>query len=124
MCSVIDNPASCEICVLISFFHAKDMSAEEIHRELCATVCSQNVVSEGTVSQWCSTFRDGQTNEQNIRFEVFTAMTMKKAVFWDVALCRCGVSEERIASIFRVEGKIRKSASEETVRTDCLHQVR
>jgi hypothetical protein len=27
------------------------------------------------------------------------------------------VSEERIASIFMVEGKIRKSASEETVRT-------
>jgi hypothetical protein len=27
------------------------------------------------------------------------------------------VSEERIASIFRVEGKTRKSASEETVRT-------
>jgi hypothetical protein len=27
------------------------------------------------------------------------------------------VSEERIASIFKVEGKIRKSASEETVRT-------
>jgi predicted transcriptional regulator len=27
------------------------------------------------------------------------------------------VSEERIASIFRVEGNIRKSASEETVRT-------
>jgi predicted transcriptional regulator len=26
------------------------------------------------------------------------------------------VSEERIASVFRVEGKIRKSASEETVR--------
>jgi hypothetical protein len=27
------------------------------------------------------------------------------------------VSEERIASIFRAEGKIRKSTSEETVRT-------
>jgi hypothetical protein len=27
------------------------------------------------------------------------------------------VSEERVASIFRVEGKIRKSASEETVKT-------
>jgi hypothetical protein len=27
------------------------------------------------------------------------------------------VSEERIASIFRVEGKTRKSANEETVRT-------
>jgi hypothetical protein len=23
-----------------------------------------------------------------VRFEVFTAMTMKNAVFWDVALCR------------------------------------
>jgi hypothetical protein len=45
---------------------------------------------------------------------------MKKALFWDVAPCRCGVNRrfgERIASIFRVEGKIRKSASEETVRT-------
>jgi predicted transcriptional regulator len=28
------------------------------------------------------------------------------------------ISEERIASIFRVEGKIRKSASEDTVRAD------
>jgi hypothetical protein len=36
------------------------------------------------------------------------------------------VSEERIASIFRVEGKIRKSASEETVRTGAslLHSHR
>jgi hypothetical protein len=45
---------------------------------------------------------------------------MKKAVFWDVAPCRCGVnrlSEERIASIIRVEGKIRKSASKERERT-------
>jgi hypothetical protein len=27
-----------------------------------------------------------------VRFEVFTAVTMKKAVFWDVAPCRSGVS--------------------------------
>jgi hypothetical protein len=27
-----------------------------------------------------------------VRFEVFTVVTMKKAVFWDVALCRCGVN--------------------------------
>jgi hypothetical protein len=44
---------------------------------------------------------------------------MKKAVLWmwrrvDVVLTV--VSEERIASIFRVEGKRRKSTSEETVR--------
>jgi hypothetical protein len=53
-----------------------------------------------------------------VRFEVFTAVTMKKAVFWDVAPCRSGVndvSEERIASIFRVEGKI-KSARKASVR--------
>jgi hypothetical protein len=50
-----------------------------------------------------------------VRFEVFTAVAMKKAVFWDVVLT--DVSEERIASIFRLEGKIRKSACEETVRT-------
>jgi hypothetical protein len=45
---------------------------------------------------------------------------MKKAVFLDVAPCRCvltDVSEELIASIFRVEGRIRKSPSEETIRT-------
>jgi hypothetical protein len=33
---VIDNPASCKICTLIHFLHAKNMSAVEIHRELCA----------------------------------------------------------------------------------------
>jgi hypothetical protein len=38
------------------------------------------------------------------RFEVFTAVTMKKAVFWDVAPCRYCV-DQRIASIFRVEEK-------------------
>jgi hypothetical protein len=34
------------------------------------------------------------------------------------------VSEERIAPIFRVEGKIRKSASEETVRTGTSRLLR
>jgi hypothetical protein len=38
-----------------------------------------------------------------VRSEVFTAVTMKKAVFLVVVLTN--VSEERIASIFRVEGK-------------------
>jgi hypothetical protein len=27
-----------------------------------------------------------------VRFEVFTAVTMKKAVFWDVAPCRSGAN--------------------------------
>jgi hypothetical protein len=39
-----------------------------------------------------------------VRFEVFTAVTMKSAVFWDVALCRSyDILEGRIASIFREE---------------------
>jgi hypothetical protein len=41
-----------------------------------------------------------------VRFEVFTAVTMKNVVFWDVrrrvALVRTDVSEERIASIISV----------------------
>jgi hypothetical protein len=38
-----------------------------------------------------------------VRSEVFTAVTMKKAVFWNVAPCRCVVNRrfgERIASIY------------------------
>jgi hypothetical protein len=40
-----------------------------------------------------------------VRFEVFTAVTMKNVVFWDVTpsdSCYIRVSEERIASIMRV----------------------
>jgi hypothetical protein len=38
------------------------MSAAEIHRELCPEVYVQNVMSEGTVRQWCRMFKDGRTN--------------------------------------------------------------
>jgi hypothetical protein len=37
------------------------MSAVKIHHELCM-VYSQNVMSEGTVGQWCKMFKDGQTD--------------------------------------------------------------
>jgi hypothetical protein len=59
MCPAIGNLASCEICTVITFLHAKNMSAVEIHHELCA-VYDQNVMSEGTVRQWCRMFKDGQ----------------------------------------------------------------
>jgi hypothetical protein len=36
MCSAIDNPTSCEIRAVIRFLHAKNVSAVEIHCELCA----------------------------------------------------------------------------------------
>jgi hypothetical protein len=56
MCPAIDNPASCEIRAIIRFLHAKIMSAVEIHSELCAAVYIQNVMSVGTVRQWCRMF--------------------------------------------------------------------
>jgi hypothetical protein len=46
------------------------MDTAEIHRELC-TVNSKNVMSEGSVRQWCRVYKDGQTNvhdeERNCR---------------------------------------------------------
>jgi hypothetical protein len=62
MCPAIDNPTSCEIRALIRFFHAKNINAAEIHRELCV-VYGQNVVSEGTERQWCRIFKDGRANK-------------------------------------------------------------
>jgi hypothetical protein len=49
MCLEIDNPASCEIRTVIRFLHAKNMSVAEIHRELCAAVYDQNILTEETV---------------------------------------------------------------------------
>jgi hypothetical protein len=37
-----------------------------------------------------------------VRFEVFTAVTIKNEVFWDVVLVRTDVSEELSASFIRV----------------------
>jgi hypothetical protein len=55
MCPAIDNPTSCEIRAVVRFVHTKNMSAAEINYELCA-VYGQNVMSEGTVRQWCRMF--------------------------------------------------------------------
>jgi hypothetical protein len=55
---VIGNPTSCKICAVIWFVHSENMSAVEIHHGLCA-VNSQNVMSEGTVGEWCGMFRNG-----------------------------------------------------------------
>jgi hypothetical protein len=61
MCPATDNPASRKIHTVIHFLHTKNMSAAEIHCELCV-IYSHNVMSDGTVRQWCSKFKDGQTN--------------------------------------------------------------
>jgi hypothetical protein len=61
MCPVIDNPTSCKIHARIRFLRIKNMSAAKIHRKLWAVYC-QNVMSEGTVRQWCRLFKDQRTN--------------------------------------------------------------
>jgi hypothetical protein len=58
MSPMIDNPASCEIRTVTHFLRAINMSAAEIHCELCAAY-GQNVLSEETVRQWCRMFKDG-----------------------------------------------------------------
>jgi hypothetical protein len=60
MCLAIDNFASCEICAITCFHHAKIMSAVEIQHEMCVVVYSQNIMSEGSVRR-CRMFRDGRT---------------------------------------------------------------
>jgi hypothetical protein len=61
LCPAIDNPASFEISAVIRFLHAKNMSAAEIHRELCE-ICGRNVMSEGTIGQRCGMLRDRRTD--------------------------------------------------------------
>jgi hypothetical protein len=51
VCPAIDNPASCEIRTVFDFLHTENMSAVEIHRELCTAVYGQNLMGEGTVRQ-------------------------------------------------------------------------
>jgi hypothetical protein len=62
MCPAIDNPRQLRNCAVIRFLHAKNMSAAESHRELCTADYGQNVMSEGTVRQWCRMFKGGGTN--------------------------------------------------------------
>jgi predicted NAD-dependent protein-ADP-ribosyltransferase YbiA (DUF1768 family) len=46
MFPVIDKSVSCKIRAVISFIHAKFMTAAEIRCELYATVYGQNVIDE------------------------------------------------------------------------------
>jgi hypothetical protein len=44
------------MCAVVHFLHDKDMSAAEIHHDYVHAVYRQNVMSEGTVRQWCRMF--------------------------------------------------------------------
>lgn len=55
MSAAIENPAKCEVRSVIRFLCAKNHSAAEIHRELCA-VYGPNIMSEGVVREWVRFF--------------------------------------------------------------------
>jgi hypothetical protein len=54
-----------------------------------------------------------QTVQKYVRFEDFTAVTMKNVVSWDVAPCSTCVTQ-RFGGTYRLHLQDRKSASEET----------
>jgi hypothetical protein len=58
---MMGNSGSCKICAVIHFPHTKNMSAAEVHHELCV-VYVQNVMSEETVRKLCTILKHGQTN--------------------------------------------------------------
>jgi hypothetical protein len=61
MYPAIDNPARCKIRANVHSLRVKNMSAAEMHPEFCA-VYDQNIMSEGTVRQWCGMFKDLRTD--------------------------------------------------------------
>jgi hypothetical protein len=66
MCPANNNPVGCEIHAAIRFLHTKNTSSVKIRCELWA-VYGQNVMSEGSVRQWCRMSKDGQTHVHNER---------------------------------------------------------
>jgi hypothetical protein len=62
MCPAVDNPTSCEIRALNRLLLAKNVTAKEIHNELRTALCDQDVISEGTIRQWCRMLKDGRKN--------------------------------------------------------------
>jgi hypothetical protein len=56
-----------------------------------------------------STVRNTYVNVILVRFEVFTAVTMKNAVFWDVERCRCSINRRSGGTFhLHLQGRKRK----------------
>jgi hypothetical protein len=87
---LISSPAA-----KFALLQAKNPSAAEIHRELCA-VYSQNVMSEETIKHWCRIFKDGRTDvhdeEQNVRPSVVSDNLVQNV---DKNLCKTALHNFR-----------------------------
>lgn len=61
MFKTINRPADCEIRSVIRFLTAKNISAAEIHRQICE-VYGPNAMSDSKVRKWVRAFNDGREN--------------------------------------------------------------
>jgi hypothetical protein len=61
MCHAIEKPSRFEICAVVCFVYAENITAAKIHCELC-TVHRQTAMNLETVRQQCKMFRDRKTN--------------------------------------------------------------
>jgi hypothetical protein len=60
MAIVIENYSKFEVCAVVRFLQAKEVSQSEIHCRL-VSVYDQNVFNGKKVSVWCQKFKDGLT---------------------------------------------------------------
>jgi hypothetical protein len=58
--------------------------------------------------------RKRSQESNSVGFEVFTAVTMKNAVFWDVAPCRSNEMNRRFGGMYRLHLQGRKIRERET----------
>jgi hypothetical protein len=71
----IENPATCEVRLVIRFLNAKNVCLTEIHRQI-VEVYGEGTMNEGSMRKWCQLFNEGRTNvhdeEQSGRLSLFT----------------------------------------------------
>ena len=61
MFKTINSPAAYEVRSVIRFLSARNLSAAEIHRQICE-VYGDTVMSESKVRKWVREFKDGRDN--------------------------------------------------------------
>jgi len=57
----IETPVACEMRPVIRFLNAKNMTPDEIHRQLC-DVYGEHSMSSSMVRRWVRIFNEGRAN--------------------------------------------------------------
>jgi hypothetical protein len=60
----IENPATCDVRMVIQFLKAKIVRPAKIHRKI-VEVYGEGAINERSVRKWCRLFKDGRTNMQD-----------------------------------------------------------